>query len=142
MTTVAVSGGFDPIHIGHIRLIEDAAKYGDVMVILNSDRWLLEKKGFVFMKAIERTEILLSIRNVKSVVSVHDEDGTVCEALRLYKPDYFANGGDRTLQNSTSPEGELCEKLGIKRLYGIGGGKIQSSSQLVKEAKNEHSNKR
>ena len=92
---VCVSGGMDPIHVGHVRMILEASKFGDVVVILNSDQWLLRKKGFKFMSWEERAEILRAIRGVVDVVRVNDEDGTVCEALRRIKPDYFANGGDR-----------------------------------------------
>ncbi len=135
--TIAVSGGFDPVHFGHVKMIESAADYGDVIVILNSDAWLLRKKGFVFMPWGERAAILRAFKCVKRVVAVDDEDGTVCKALRLVEPDFFANGGDRTLKNSVSKEGKLCEQLGIKRLYGIGGMKIQSSSELVKKGNHE-----
>lgn len=131
--TICLSGGMDPIHIGHVRMILDAAKYGDVVVILNSDDWLLRKKGYCFMPWEERKEILLSIRGVKEVSSVNDDDGTVCEALKRIKPDYFGNGGDRK-QNNT-PEGSLCNDLGIEMIWNLGGEKIQSSSDLVKNSK-------
>ena len=125
-----VSGGFDPIHSGHIRLIREAANNGYVTIILNSDNWLRRKKGYVFMAWEERAEILRSIKGVKNVVAVDDSDGTVCEALRRINPDYFANGGDRTQENT--PEQAVCEELGIEMLWGVGGGKIASSSKLVR----------
>ena len=131
--TVAVSGGFDPIHIGHVRMILEAAEMGDVIVIANSDEWLMRKKGFVFMPWEERAEILSSIRGVLKVVRVDDSDGTVCEALRREKPDFFANGGDRKTNNT--PEMEVCNELGIGLLWEVGGGKIQSSSDLVKNVR-------
>ena len=93
--TVMVSGGFDPVHAGHIRMIRHAAEYGDVIVIANSDDWLWRKKGFVFMEYSRRIEILNAIKGVVLVDSVDDSDGTVCEAIRRLKPDFFANGGDR-----------------------------------------------
>jgi len=132
--TVAVSGGFDPIHVGHVRMILDAASHGDVIVILNSDEWLKDKKGYAFMEWEERAEIIRSIRGVINVVSTSDDlDGTVCNALRNLKKDvdldYFANGGDRVLSNT--PEMQVCKEMGIKLLWNIGGGKIQSSSKLV-----------
>jgi D-beta-D-heptose 7-phosphate kinase/D-beta-D-heptose 1-phosphate adenosyltransferase len=127
--TIAVSGGCDPAHSGHIRMILDAATYGDVVVILNSDDWLLRKKGYKFMDWNERAEILSAIRGVVEVVPVDDSDGTVCEALRRIRPDYFANGGDRKAGNT--PEGEVCKELGIEMLWNIGGGKTQSSSWLI-----------
>ena len=126
---VCVSGGMDPIHVGHVRMILEASKFGDVVVILNSDQWLLRKKGFSFMPWEERAEILRAIRGVADVVRVNDEDGTVCEALRRIKPDYFANGGDR--KNENTPEVSLCLELDIKMLWCVGGEKIQSSSELV-----------
>ena len=131
--TVAVSGGMDPIHFGHVRMIQEAAQFGEVIVILNSDEWLMRKKGFVFMPWEERAEIIESIKGVRKVVRVDDSDGSVCEALRREKPTYFANGGDRT--NKNTPEMEVCTDLGISMLWGLGGGKIQSSSDLVARIK-------
>jgi cytidyltransferase-like protein len=134
---VAVSGGFDPIHVGHVRMILGAAEVGDVVVILNSDDWLKEKKGYSFMSWEERAEIIRSIRGVVNVVTtVDDEDGTVCNTLRNLKKDigldYFANGGDRTA--TTTPEMKVCDEVGIGLLWNVGGGKIQSSSSLVTKA--------
>jgi cytidyltransferase-like protein len=135
---IAVSGGFDPVHIGHVRMIRDAARYGDVMVIINSDEWLERKKGYVFMPYKERAEIMGNIKGVTLVTSVDDSDGTVCEALKRHKPDAFANGGDRKTENT--PEMDVCEELGIQMMWSIGGNnKPQSSSWLVnklKESKN------
>ena len=87
--TVMVSGGFDPVHAGHIRMIRDAANFGDVIVVANSDDWLYRKKGFVFMTFDQRAEILNAIKGVILVDSVDDTDGTVCEAIRRLKPDFF-----------------------------------------------------
>lgn len=129
--TVMVSGGFDPVHAGHIRMIIDAGKWGDVIVIANSDRWLFEKKGFVFMDFDQRAEILQAIKGVILVDSVDDTDGTVCDAIRRHKPTYFANGGDRGRSNT--PEQSVCEELGVQMLWSIGGDeKRDSSSELVK----------
>lgn len=127
--TVAISGGMDCLHSGHVAMILEAATYGDVVVILNSDDWLLRKKGYKFMDWAERAEIISAIRGVISVVPVDDSDGTVCEALRRIRPDYFANGGDRKVGNT--PEGDVCAELGIEMLWNIGGGKTQSSSWLI-----------
>jgi len=137
--TVMVSGGFDPVHAGHIRMIRDAASHGDVIVIANSDQWLYRKKGFVFMDFQQRAEILNAIKGVILVDSVDDTDGTVCEAIRRLKPDFFANGGDRGRTNT--PEQSVCEDLGVKLLWGVGGDKkLASSSDLVKNARDfEHS---
>tara|TARA_E500000305_G_scaffold94339_1_gene83242 strand:- start:46 stop:525 length:480 start_codon:yes stop_codon:yes gene_type:complete len=128
--TVMVSGGFDPVHVGHIRMILDASQYGDVIVIANTDHWLHRKKGFVFMEWERRAEILNAIKGVILVDSVDDSDGTVCEAIERLRPTYFANGGDRGKKNT--PEIALCEKLGVELLWGIGGDyKADASSDLV-----------
>jgi len=130
--TVVVSGGFDPVHIGHVRLILAAAEYGDVIVVANSDSWLYRKKGFVFMTWDQRKEILEALKGVVRVEWVDDTDETVCEALRRIKPTYFANGGDRKSNNV--PEVQVCEELGIEMLWNMGGNKIESSSDLVNKA--------
>ena len=133
---IAVSGGFDPVHIGHVRMILDAARYGDVMVIINSDDWLMRKKGYVFMPWAERAEIMGNIKGVRFVTAVDDSDNTVCEALRRHKPDAFANGGDRKVKNT--PEMDVCDDLGIQMMWAIGGNnKPQSSSWLVNKLKEE-----
>ena len=133
--TVAVSGGFDPLHVGHVRLIREAAALGDrLVVILNNDNWLKAKKGFVFMSQKERKEILEALEGVSGVVlSRHPKtvkDPSVAKELRALKPDIFANGGDRGSANT--PEAEVCRELGIRLAYNVGkGGKVQSSSWLV-----------
>ena len=132
---VAISGGFDPLHRGHMDYIQEAAKLGDVIIILNSDDWLLRKKGYVFMPFEERAYILSKIVGVKEVVSVDDRDDTVCEALIRIKPDAFAKGGDRTPHNT--PEQEVCGWMGIEMIWDVGGGKTQASSCLVRNACNE-----
>lgn len=133
--TIMVSGGFDPIHVGHVRMILDAANYGDVIVVANSDDWLMRKKGYIFMPWEERAEIISSIRGVISVQTVDDSDNSVCEAIDRIRPDYFANGGDRKIGNT--PEVDLCGKLGINLIWNVGGDKIQSSSDLVAATKNK-----
>ena len=137
--TVMVFGGFDPVHAGHIRLIRHAAEFGDVIVVANSDEWLFRKKGFVFMEFERRIEILNAIKGVILVDSVDDSDETVCEAIRRLKPDYFANGGDR--KNFNTPEMHTCSNCGIKMLWSVGGGKIQSSSDLVTNADKKNMSK-
>lgn len=132
--TIMVSGGFDPVHIGHIRMILDAARHGDVIVVANSDDWLFRKKGFVFMEFEQRAEILAAIKGVVKVSGVDDTDGTVCEAIRRLEPDMFANGGDRRKNNT--PEQDVCEKLGVQMLWAVGGeDKANSSSDLVERVK-------
>ena len=133
-----VSGGFDPIHVGHVIMIQEATRYGKLMIILNNDNWLRQKKGFVFMKEDERREILFAVKGVESVfLSLHEpdcyDDMSVCRELDLIRPDVFCNGGDRKEDNT--PEKDLCERLGIVMMYNIGGDKIQSSSWLVEKAK-------
>jgi|TARA_R110000824_G_scaffold118998_3_gene272846 D-beta-D-heptose 7-phosphate kinase/D-beta-D-heptose 1-phosphate adenosyltransferase len=130
---IMISGGFDPIHIGHIKMIKAASRWGMVTVVINSDAWLKRKKGYVFMPYDERAAIVSNIIGVTMVSSVDDRDGTVCEAIRRLKPDAFANGGDRKENNT--PEVELCEFLDIQLLWGVGGkDKPQSSSWLISEA--------
>ncbi len=133
--TIMVSGGFDPVHAGHIRMIRAAAKFGNVIVVANSDKWLNEKKGFVFMDFEQRAEILNSIKGVVLVSDVDDSDGTVCEAIKRLKPTYFANGGDRGKHNT--PEQNVCDDLGIEMLWSIGGDeKVAASSKLVEKVVN------
>ena len=120
------------MHIGHLRMIQEAAQYGEVIVIVNSDEWLMRKKGYIFMPFGERCEILRGFRGVKDTTHVDDTDNTVCEALARIKPTYFANGGDR--KNNNTPEMEVCAIKGIQLLWNIGGGKIQSSSTLVSDS--------
>ncbi len=132
---VAVSGGFDPIHLGHIRLMERAKKLGDkLIVILNNDNWLVKKKGYFFMDQKERKGVIEALRVVdKVVITSHPKnpkDMSVCKELKKIKPDIFANGGDRTYKNI--PEVPVCKKIGCKMVFNIGdGGKIQSSSWLL-----------
>ena len=130
--TICISGGFDPVHVGHLRMIREAAQFGRLIVIVNSDEWLMRKKGYIFMPFNERCEILQGFEGVQETVCVDDSDGTVCEALEQLKPTFFANGGDR--KSTNTPEIELCEKLGIKLLWYVGGGKVQSSRTLVDSA--------
>ena len=135
---VAVSGGFDPINIGHVRMFKEAKMLGDrLVVILNNDHWLHAKKGFTFMSQEERKEIIEALQGVDEVVITshepNDIDRSVCRELEKIKPHIFVNGGDRT--NKNTPESALCEKLGIEMVFNIGkGGKVQSSSWLIDAA--------
>jgi D-beta-D-heptose 7-phosphate kinase/D-beta-D-heptose 1-phosphate adenosyltransferase len=135
-SVVAVCGGFDPIHVGHVRHFKAAKALGDeLIVMLNTDAWLMEKKGYVFMKFEERKEIIESIRYVNRVVPyVETESGSVAKTLEKYRPDVFAKGGDRTIDNLPQDEVEACKRLGIELVTGVGGEKIQSSSWLVDRA--------
>lgn len=130
--TICVSGGFDPLHEGHLAMFREAAKHGPLTVIINSDEWLLRKKGFVFLPWEQRAALIADLRYVAAVSRVDDTDNTVCEALRRLNPRYFANGGDRKPDNT--PEMELCEKLGIEMLFHIGGEKADSSSEIARKA--------
>lgn len=127
---ICVSGGFDPLHAGHLDMFREAARFGQLKVILNSDRWLLRKKGFCFLPWVQRAAIIGDLHYVIDVEAVDDEDDTVCEALARLKPRYFANGGDRGRDNT--PEVRLCRKIGIEMLWNIGGGKAESSSIIAR----------
>ncbi len=139
--TVAISGGFDPIHIGHVEMMKEAKALGDkLIVIINNDNWLTAKKGHPFMPEQERKAIIEAIKYVDEVVLTKHKpsptDMSVCAELEEIKPDIFANGGDRKPDGDPVPEVELCNKLGIKLVYNIGkSGKIQSSSWLIQKAK-------
>jgi cytidyltransferase-like protein len=141
LVKVAVSGAFDPIHVGHIRYIHEAAKLGDrLVVILNKDDFLLKKKGFVFWPFNERKEILENIKGVDEVVAAVDDDQTVRKTLELIKPDIFAKGGDGTGPGNI-PEVDTCHKIGCRLVTNVGGGKIRSDNELalkVKELGAEH----
>lgn len=132
MTTVLVSGGFDPLHPGHLDYLEGAREYGQVIVALNSDEWLIRKKGYRLLPWSERARLLNALEIVASVTRVLDDDGTVCEAIRAVLPDYMANGGDRVSPHPK--EHEVCRDLGVTELFRIGGAKTYSSSDLIRAA--------
>ncbi len=126
MKKIVISGGFDPLHPGHVAMIESAAEYGEVHIVVNSDDWLIRKKGFFFQPWRDRRKLLEAY--TPHIHAVDDTDGTVCEALRRIKPDYFGNGGDRGAKNT--PELTVCEELGIEPVFELGGGKYSSSSEI------------
>jgi len=135
-----VSGGFDPVHIGHVRMFNEAKKLGDeLVVVINNDNWLRLKKGFVFMPQEERKEIIEAFEAVDRVIlSSHQKntkDISICKDLLLLRPHIFAKGGDRHIGNIPTPEVSVCEEIGCVIVNDIGwGGKVQSSSELVKSA--------
>ena len=133
-----MSGGFDPVHKGHLRMFREASWLGhQVIVGLNSDDWLTRKKGKPFMDFKERKEILEGFKYINQVLAFDDKDETandiikkICSLYRNFDVNiYFANGGDRTSDNV--PEMKVCDELGVEMIWGIGGGKIQSSSWLI-----------
>jgi D-beta-D-heptose 7-phosphate kinase/D-beta-D-heptose 1-phosphate adenosyltransferase len=129
-TTVAVSGAFDPLHIGHMRYMREAAKLGDrLIVILNSDEFLLRKKGFIFMPFEDRKEILESIKGVDEVVASIDTDQTVSKTLELIKPDIFAKGREPVSADEI-PEVETCRLIGCEVVMNVGGGKVRGDREL------------
>lgn len=137
MTIVAVSGGFDPLHVGHVRMIKMAATMGRVVVILNNDNWLRAKKGFVFMPEDERREILESMRDVDKVIMTYHAHATmdlsVNSELHDLRPDIFANGGDVERMQDVL-EYQTCQHFNIAMRFHIGGPKVTSSSALVRKA--------
>jgi len=146
------SGGFDPLHIGHLRSIRqmkiavrDSLLLDDptikiikpilTVVVVNGTNFLIQKKGFEFMPLSERMEIVRGLVGVDIVTSWDQEgaDTSVIEAIKIIQPHFFCKGGDRT-KESGLVEGPICETLGTTVIYNVGGGKIQSSSELVSAA--------
>ena len=140
---IATSGGFDPLHIGHLRSILDMRKavieidphtqtYLHTVVIVNGPNFLKQKKGYEFMPLEERMEIILNIKGVDEVVTWDQEgnDSSISEALKIIRPHFFCKGGDRTQAKGIAEE-PLCKEIGCKIIWNVGGGKIQSSSTLV-----------
>ena len=129
---VLISGGFDPIHPGHISYIQEASKLGNsLIVVVNGDSFLKLKKGKAFQTLDVRCEIVANIINVDYVVPYEaGKDMTVCGALEAIKPRIFANGGDRVSDNI--PEHSVCENLGIEMVFGVGQEKVHSSSEILK----------
>ena len=126
---VAVSGYFDPIHVGHIEYLELAKNLGDkLIVIVNNDHQCRLKKSKSFMNEKDRLKIVESLRIVDEVFLSIDKDKTVCKSLEYIKPDIFANGGDRSLKEI--PETKVMNKHNILMVDGLGE-KIRSSSRLT-----------
>lgn len=140
MKIVLVTGGFDPIHSGHIRYLEAASSLGDKLIVgLNSDKWLSQKKGRPFMLWGERSSVLSNLKFVDRVINFNDDDGTAIDAIRKIRQLHpsatviFANGGDRT--NSNVPEMSLQDSK-VEFVFGVGGfDKVNSSSWILDDWK-------
>ena len=131
---VMVSGGFDPIHVGHLEMLEEAKELGNRLVaVVNCDAWLIRKKGRFLMNQEDRAKLIKSIRYVDDVFILESERDDVSEAIEIIRPDIFANGGDRK-DESLIPESPVCKKLGIEMIFNVGkNGKIRSSSELLEK---------
>ena len=134
---VATSGGFDPLHVGHLRCIQASALLkgdnGLFVCIVNDDGFLIRKKGYVFMPIEERLELIASIRGIDYVVAWDDGSPFVTGAIEIMRPNIFAKGGDRSTAENV-PEYETCVKVGCHVVFGIGGAhKVQSSSDLIQK---------
>ena len=141
---ILTSGGFDPLHVGHLRCIQDTVKFANnprkfpkskrptVVVLVNCDDFLRAKKGYNFMSLEDRMEIVNAIEGVDCVLPwfYTNDDFTVVKAIDMIKPKYFTKGGDRT-DATNIPEWEICQQRGCEIITGMGGGKIRSSSELV-----------
>ena len=139
MKIVLATGGFDPIHSGHISYLQEAKKLGDVLIVgLNSDAWLTRKKGRPFMKMEDRLAVISSLACVDSTIKFNDDGNNSLDAIRIIKELYpndtiiFANGGDRNASNI--PELQVTD---IEFAFGVGGDhKQNSSSWILDEWKN------
>ena len=126
---VAVSGYFDPLHVGHIEFFQLAKDLGSKLIVIVNNNYQAEmKKGSFFMDEKDRMEIIAALRNVDEVFLSIDEDNSVCKSLEFIKPSIFANGGDRSLDEI--PETAVMEKYNIKMVDGLGE-KIRSSSDMT-----------
>ena len=129
MKVVAISGYFDPIHVGHLEYINMAKKLGDKLVVIVNNNYQCElKKGKPFMDEKDRVTIVSNLKNVDEVFLSIDKDKTVCASLEKIKPDIFANGGDR--KNYEFHESVISKKYDIKIIDCLGE-KIRSSSDLT-----------
>lgn len=144
MGVALVTGGFDPIHVGHIKLLKGARRFGDILVVgVNSDEWLIRKKGAAFMTWRERATILRNIVGVGAVISFDDSDDTACHAieraLRMWSGAgvIFANGGDRR-ENNTPEVDAYKDHPRVQFLWNVGGSKVQSSSDLLARWEQRH----
>ena len=129
MIKVAVSGYFDPLHVGHLEYLTLAKELGDyLIVIVNNNHQCVLKKGKPFMEEKDRVAIVEALSVVDEAFLSIDEDKSVCASLEVIKPNIFANGGDRSV--GEVPESPICDKYGIKMVDELGE-KIRSSSDLT-----------
>ena len=144
-----ISGGFDPVHIGHLAMIKDAKKISNnVVVLLNSDKWLIRKKGKPFMIEAQRAQILEEFKSIAEVIIQNndDDDSSNNAIIDFYNSHTnqsicYCNGGDRSQENKIR-EAEICKNLGIDLKFGIGGiHKLESSSNLTKNHLSETENR-
>lgn len=137
-TIVATSGGFDPIHPGHISYIMDSKRLGDTLVVIvNGDAFLRAKKGKAFQDLATRCLIVSALKGVDYVIPFEIEnDPTVIQALNVLRPHIFSKGGDR-VDAATIPEWDTCERHSIQVVSGVGLGKEWSSSWFLNDWK-EH----
>src|SRR3989344_8325339 len=132
---VAVSGGMDPLHVGHIRLFQEAKKLGDkLVVILNNDNWLRNKKTQIFMNQNERKEIVQAVDGVDEVVLTSHgskpKDMSVSKELEKIRPDIFVKGGNQR-KDKDVPEVEICKKIGCKMVFDVGDRKSVGEGKSV-----------
>ena len=129
---VSTSGGFDPIHSGHISYFQESKNYGDTLVVIvNGDSFLTAKKGKPFMNLMDRCNIISAIKNVDYVIPFEiKNDMTVIKALEKIKPHYFTKGGDRVDKN-TIPEWNICKELEIKIITNIDNVRYRNSSSSL-----------
>lgn len=148
---VICSGYYNPVHVGHLDNFYEAAKLGNkLIVIVNNDDQVNIKGSIPFMDENQRLRIISSLKPVDEAILSIDQDGTVVETLKLIYNKYnfargycvkskveiiFAKGGDRVLGNT--PEELFCKRVGIQTVYGVGGGKSESSSSLISNARNK-----
>lgn len=137
VTVVATGGGFDILHIGHLKLLMDASRLGDkLQVWLTSDEWLIRKKGYYLLPYEHRKAVLEALSFVDEVVEQIDDGTLSCAAsIRHYKPDILAKGGPYNIDNLPVEEVAACNENGVRIVYGVGGSdKDGSSSYFFREA--------
>jgi len=137
-TIVLVTGGFDPLHSGHLAYLKAARKLGDKLIVgVNSDSWLERKKGKNFLSLSERFEIVSALKYVDNCILFNDDDGTAIEAIKnvimLFPFDriIFANGGDRKQGNVPEENPDLFDDKEIIFQYGVGGSDKKNSSSWI-----------